>query len=44
VSFAGENNELLYDKKTMMVSDVKTKFASREQLMKKQEPDMKSAA
>ena len=43
--FAGEDNELFYEKKTMMVfGDAKTTLTSLVQLLKKQEADVKSAA
>lgn len=43
--FAGEDNELFYDKKTMMVfGDAKSTLTSLVQLMKKQESEVKSAA
>jgi NAD(P) transhydrogenase subunit beta len=43
--FAGEDNELFYDKKTMMVfGDAKATLMSLVQLLKKQEVDVESAA
>jgi H+-translocating NAD(P) transhydrogenase subunit beta len=43
--FAGEDNELFYDKRTMMVfGDAKATLTSLVQLLKKQEMDVKSAA
>jgi NAD(P) transhydrogenase subunit beta len=43
--FAGEDNELFYDKKTMMVfGDAKVTLTSLVQLLKKEEAGVKSAA
>ncbi len=43
--FAGEDNELFYDKKTMMVfGDAKATRTSLLQLLKKQETDVRTAA